>query len=412
MTFPLNVKTTVLLNYLEALFVYTLHPLQQPLIALSRSLAALIVSGFITTAALAQQQPAPPPVEVTVVSAAPQTTPATFEFTGKTESSRSVEIRARVEGYLDKIAYTEGDFVRTGQLLFQLDPQPFQAALDNARGDLARAEAQLANARATLARVRPLAKANALSQKDLDDAVAAERSAQAQVQSAKAQTRTAELNLGYTSIKSPLDGLSSKSEFRQGSLVSPGASSLMTTIVQLDPIWVNFGIGENEMLRLRTEGAAGRLKGPGIDKLEVELVQADGSVFPQKGRITFVAPTVDQQTGTVTLRAEIPNSDPKNRLVPGQFVRVRIQGASRPNTIMVPQRAVMQGPQGKFVYVVADDKAEAKPVQVGEFYGEQWIVTSGLSGNEQVIVDGAIKVRPGAPVKVVTPAAAPKPAGQ
>ncbi len=142
-------------------------------------------------------------------------------------------------------------------------------------------------------------------------------------------------------------------------------------------------------------------------------MQADGSVFPQKGRITFVSPTVDQQTGTVTLRAEIPNSDPKSRLVPGQFVRVRIQGASRPNTIMVPQRAVMQGPQGKFVYVVgADDKAEVKPVQVGEFYGDQWIVTSGLSGNEQVIVDGAIKMRPGAPVKIVTPTAAPKPAGQ
>ncbi len=355
------------------------------------------------------QQPAAPPVEVTVVSTAPQTTPATFEFTGKTESSRSVEIRARVEGYLDRIAYTEGDFVRTGQLLFQLDPQPFQAALDNARGDLARAEAQLANARATLARVRPLAKENAVSQKDLDDAVAAERSAQAQVQSAKAQARTAELNLGYTSIKSPLSGLAGKSEFREGSLVTPGANSLLTTVVQLDPIWVNFGIGENELLRMRTEAAAGRLKGPGIDRLEVELVEANGSVFPQKGRITFVAPMVDQQTGTVTLRAEVPNSRPGSRLLPGQFVRVRIQGASRPNTIMVPQRAVMQGPQGKFVYVVgADDQAEAKPVQVGDFYGDQWIVTSGLSGGEQVIVDGAIKIRPGSPVKI----GAPKPAGQ
>jgi membrane fusion protein (multidrug efflux system) len=367
------------------------------------------------TLALAQQPAAPPPpaVEVTVVSAAPQTTPATFEFTGKTESSRSVEIRARVEGYLDKIAYEEGAMVRTGQLLFQLDPQPFQAALDSARGDLARAEAQLANARATLGRVRPLAKQNALSQKDLDDAVAAERTAQAQVQSARAQVRTAELNLGYTTIKSPLNGLSSKSEFRVGSLVSPGSNSLLTTVLQLDPIWVNFGIGENELLRLRSEAAAGRLRGPGIDKLEVELVQADGNVFPQKGRITFVSPTVDQQTGTVTIRAETPNPGTQGRLLPGQFVRVRIQGASRPDTIMVPQRAVMQGPQGKFVYVVgADDKAEAKPVQVGDFYGDQWIITSGLSGSEQVIVDGAIKVRPGAPVKVVTPASAPRSAGQ
>ncbi|HRZ24155.1 MAG TPA: efflux RND transporter periplasmic adaptor subunit [Candidatus Contendobacter sp.] len=363
--------------------------------------------------ALALAQQPTPPVEVTVVSAAPQTTPATFEYTGKTESSRSVEIRARVEGYLDKIAYTEGDLVRTGQLLFQLDPLPFQAALDSAKGDLARAEAQLTNASATLGRVKPLAKQNALSQKDLDDAVAAELSAQAQVQSAKAQVRTAQLNLGYTTIKSPLNGLASKSEFRVGSLITPGASSLMTTVLQLDPIWFNFGIGENDLLRMRTEAAAGRLKGPGIDKLEVELIQADGSVFSQKGRITFVSPTVDQQTGTVTLRAEIPNSDPKTRLVPGQFARVRIQGASRPNTIMVPQRAVMQGPQGKFVYVVgAGDQAEVKPVQVGDFYGEQWIVTSGLTGSEQVIVDGAIKVRPGSPVKIAAPAAAPKPAGQ
>ena len=360
------------------------------------------------TLALAQQ-PAPPPVEVTTISANPQTTPATFEFTGKTESSRLVEIRARVEGYLDKIAYTEGDFVRTGQLLFQLDPQPFQAALDNAKGDLARAQAQLANARATLARVRPLAKANALSQKDLDDAVAADRSAQAQVQSAKAQTRTAELNLGYTTIKSPLNGLAGKSEFREGSLVTPGSNSLLTTVVRLDPIWVSFGAGENDVLKFRRQKASGQLTS--TENVEVEVVLADGSVYPNKGRIDYVAPTIDQQTGTLALRAEIPN--PNRVLSPGQFVRVRLQGIERSNVIVVPQRAVMQGPQGKFVYVVSpDNKAEVKPVEVGDFYGDQWIVTSGLNGGEQVIVDGAIKVRPDAPVKIVTPSAAPKPAGQ
>ncbi|TVR63018.1 MAG: efflux RND transporter periplasmic adaptor subunit [Candidatus Competibacteraceae bacterium] len=369
-----------------------------------------VLLSFGPMLALAQQPAAPPPaVEVTVVAATPQTTPATFEFTGKTESSRSVEIRARVEGYLDKIAYTEGDYVRTGQLLFQLDPQPFQAALDNAKGDLARAEAQLANARATLARVRPLAKEGAVSQKDLDDTVAAELSARAQVQSAQAQVRTAELNLSYTTLKSPMNGLTGKSEFREGSLVSPGPDSLLTTVLQLDPAWINFGIGENELLRLRSEAAAGRLTGPGVDKLEVELVLADGGVFPQKGRITFVSPTVDPQTGAVTLRAEVPNPGPTGRLLPGQFVRVRIEGASRPDTIMVPQRAVMQGPQGKFVYVVgANNQAEVKPVEVGAFYGEQWIINSGLSGGEQVIVDGAIKVRAGSSVQIA-PAA---PAGQ
>jgi membrane fusion protein (multidrug efflux system) len=320
-----------------------------------------------------------------------------------------VEIRARVEGYLDKIAYTEGDFVRTGQLLFQLDPQPFQAALDNAKGDLARAEAQFANARATLARVRPLAKQNALSQKDLDDAVAAERSAQAQVQSAKAQTRAAELNLGYTTIKSPLNGLAGKSEFREGSLVTPGPSSLLTTVVQLDPMWVSFGAGENDVLKFRQQKASGQLKGT-VSNVEIELVLADGSVYPQKGRIDYVAPTIDQQTGTLAMRAEVPN--PNRVLSPGQFVRVRLQGIERSNVIIVPQRAVMQGPQGKFVYVVADDKAEVKPVQVGDFYGDQWIVTSGLNGGEQVIVDGAIKVRPDVPVKIIMPTVAPKPAGQ
>lgn len=388
--------------------MYRPHYLKQPKGVLSSALAALIVSGFITTAAQAQQ-PAAPPVEVTVISAAPQNTPATYEFTGKTESSRAVEIRARVEGYLDKIAYTEGDFVRTGQLLFQLDPQPFQAALDNAKGDLARAQAQLTNARAILARVRPLAKQNAVSQKDLDDAVAAERSAEAQVQSAKAQVRTAELNLGYTTIKSPLNGLAGKSEFREGSLVTPGASSLLTTVVQLDPAWVNFGAGENAVLKFRQQKASGQLTSNG--NVEVELVLADGSVYPNKGRISYVAPTIDAQTGTLAMRAEVPNPD--RVLSPGQFVRVRLQGIERSNVILAPQRAVMQGAQGKFVYVVtADDKAEVKPVEVGDFYGDQWIITSGLSGGEQVIVDGAIKVRPGAPVKIVAPAVAPSPVGQ
>jgi membrane fusion protein (multidrug efflux system) len=362
-------------------------------------LAVLLSVG--STLALAQQPAAPPPaVEVTVAAATPQTTPATFEFTGKTESSREVEIRARVEGYLDQIAFEEGALVSAGQLLFQLDPQPFQAALDSAKGELARAEAILVNARATLARVRPLAREGAVSQKDLDDAVATELGARAQVQSARAQVRTAELNLSYTTLKSPMNGLTGKSVFREGSLVSPGPDSLLTTVLQLDPMWVNFGIGENELLRLRSEAAAGRLAGPGVDKLEVQLVLADGGLFPHTGRITFVSPTVDQQTGAVTLRAEVPNSATTGRLLPGQFVRVRIEGAARPDTIMVPQRAVMQGPQGKFVYVVStNNQAEVKPVEVGEFYGEQWIINSGLSGGEQVIVDGAIKVRAGSPVQ-------------
>jgi membrane fusion protein (multidrug efflux system) len=348
-------------------------------------------------------------VEVSVVEARAEDTPATFEFTGKTESSRQVEIRARVTGYLDKIAYQEGGIINNGDLLFQLDQRPFKAALENARGVLAQEQAKLKNARATLARVKPLARENAVSQKDLDDANADVLTAQAAVQSAQAQVDEAEINLSYTTIRSPLTGLAGRSEKREGSLVTAGQDSLLTTVVQLDPIWVNFSAGENAVLRFRQERDTGRLRA--TENQQIELVLADGSVYPQKGRINYVAPTIDRETGTLALRAELPN--PGGALSPGMFVRVRLQGAVRTNVIMVPQRAVMQGAQGKFVYVVnAEKNAEVKPVQAGDFYGDQWVITSGLSGGEQVIVDGAIKVRPGSPVKVAAPAAAPKPTGQ
>lgn len=360
--------------------------------------------------ALAQQSP--PPVEVTVVQANPHDTPVTFEFPGKTESSREVEIRARVTGYLDKIAYREGAMVKQGELLFEIDPRTFKADLANAMGNLAQEQAKLDNARATLNRIKPLAKENAVSQKDLDDANAAVLTAQAAVQSAKAKVQDAEINLGYTTIRSPLAGLSSRSQKKVGSLISAETGdNLLTTIFQLDPIWVNFSIGENDILKYREARATGHLQAPESGKVQVELVLADNSVYPQKGIIDYVAPTIDPQTSTQALRATVRN--PQKTLMPGLFVRVRLEGLSRTNVIMIPQRAVMQGPQGKFVYVVgADNKAEAKPVQVGAFNSDQWIVTSGLTGGEQVIVDGVIKVRPGSPVRIVPAAAAPKPAGQ
>lgn len=367
-----------------------------------RVLAAwlILVTGGAALPAVAQE--ARPPAPVSYVEVVPRNTPKQFEYTGKTESSRQVEVRARVEGYLDKIAYIEGSVVRTGDLMFQIDPRPFQAALDNAKGSLAQAQAKLTNATATLKRVRPLAKENALSQKDLDDAVAAELEAKAAVVSAQAGVRNAELNLEYTTIRSPLNGLSGRSTQREGSLVQPAASQPLTTLVQLDPMWVNFGIGENDVLRYRTGVAAGTLRTPGEDKVEIELVLANGQPYPLKGRINYVDPVVDAQTGTLNIRAEVPN--PQGVLSPGQFVRVRIQGIELVNAVLVPQRAVLQGPQGKFVYVIADgDKAEARPVEVGEFYGDQWIVPKGLKAGDKVVVDGAIKLAPGAPVKVLGP---------
>ena len=390
--------------------MYTRHRLQQSPGALSGALAVLIFSSFITSTTLAQQpaNQARPPVSVTVVEVKPGNTPATFEFTGKTASSRQVEIRARVEGYLDKIAYTEGSLVKTGQLLFQLDSKPFQAALDSAKATLAQQEALLTRARQTLARVKPLAKQNAVSQQDLDNATAGVLTSEAQVQAAKAQVETAQLNLGYTTIKSPLNGLSGSSNFREGSLITPsGTSGFLTTIVQLNPMWINFGVGENEVLKLRAQQEAGQLKGPGLGKAEVDVILADGSTYPQKGRIIFVDPVVNTDTGTYNIRAEVPNSG--NQLRPGQFVRVQIKGAFRPDAIMVPQVAVMQGPNGKFVFVVGpDNTAQPKPVQVGEWYGDQWIINSGLQAGDRVVVDGAVRLQPGAPVQIKT-AAAPEP---
>ncbi|MBL8249681.1 MAG: efflux RND transporter periplasmic adaptor subunit [Candidatus Competibacter sp.] len=371
------------------------------------SLALLWGVSLPLIPALAQTPPRPP-TPVTVVEIKLENTPATFEFTGKTASSRQVEINARVEGYLEKIAYVEGSLIKTGQLLFQLDPKPFQAALDSAKAALTQQEALLTRARQTLARVKPLAKQNAVSQQDLDNATASVLASEAQVQAAKAQVDQAQLNLGYTTIRSPLNGLSSSANYREGALIRAGGSgSQLTTIVQLDPMWVNFGVGENEVLKIKAQREAGQLKGPGLGKVEVDLILADGSTYPQQGRITFVDPVVNAQTGTYNIRAEVPN--PNNQLSPGQFTRVQLKGAVRPNAIMVPQVAVMQGPSGKFVFVVSPDHtAQPKPVQVGDWYGDQWIVNSGLQAGDRVVVDGAVRLQPGAPVQI-KPAAAPAP---
>lgn len=348
-----------------------------------------------------------PPTVVTVVEIKPENTPATFEFTGKTASSQQVDINARVEGFLDKIAYTEGSLVKTGQLLFQLDPKPFQASLASAQASLAQQQALLVKAQQTLARVKPLAKQNAVSQQDLDNSIAGELSAAAQVQAAKADVQQAQLNLGYTTIKSPITGLSSSANYREGALIrSSGSGSQLTTVVQIDPMWVNFGVGENEVLKIDAQKEKGQLKGPGMDKIEVDLTLADGSTYPRKGQITFVDPVINAQTGTYNIRAVVPNPD--NVLSPGQFVRVQLKGAFRPNAILVPQAAVMQGPQGKFVFTVGpDNTAQPKPIQVGDWYGDQWIINSGLQAGDRVVVNGAVRLQPGAPVQI-QPAAAPE----
>jgi membrane fusion protein, multidrug efflux system len=367
---------------------------------------ALLAAGLSVLAGCSEKPAAPPrpPTEVTAMTVAAQDTPVAFEFVAQSQSSREVEIRARVEGFLDKRLYTEGDLVKAGQVMFQIDPKPFEAALQSAQGQLAQQQARWEVTKLNLARVRPLAEQNAVSKKDLDDAIGNEQQAKAAVLAAQGQVRTAQLNLGYTTISSPLTGLSSFAKRQEGSFVTPGESGLLTYVAQMDPMWVNFSISENELLSYRDDIAAGRLKFPANSEFSVEVVLADGSVFPNKGRISFADPSFSKETGTFLVRSVVSN--PKGSLRPGQFVRVLVKGATRPNAILVPQRAVLQGAKSHYMWVIKDGKAEQRVVDVGEWHGDDWFILQGIKPGEQVVVDGAIRVAAGAPLKVVEKAPA------
>ena len=345
-----------------------------------------------------------PPVEVTVMQVAPRDAPVTYEFVGQTQSSHQVQIRARVNGFLDKRVYTEGSMVKAGQQLFQQDPKPFQAQLDAAKGALAEQQARLQTANDNLAQVKPLAALKALSQKELDDATGQQQAAAAAVQVATANVETARLNLSYTRITTPVTGLSSYARVQDGAYVN-GENSLLTYVEQVDPIWVNFSISENEMLGARNEQKAGRLKLPAQEQYIVEVVLADGNTFPKKGRVTFANADYDPQTGTFLLRATLPN--PEGALRPGQFVRVRLLGATRPNAILVPQQSVLQGAKGHFVVLVdKDNKAVLRGVEVGPWLGNDWFINAGLQPGDRVVTDGMARLSPGAAVKIVEPNAA------
>ncbi|WP_082204658.1 efflux RND transporter periplasmic adaptor subunit [Nitrosospira briensis] len=364
----------------------------------------LLLTGMILTIFSGCSKPPAeavhPPVEVTEITIMPRDIPVELEFVAQTQSSRQVEIRARVEGFLEKRLYTEGELVQAGQKMYQMDPKPFEAALQSARGQLAEQEAQLAMNQATLDRVQPLAEKNALSKKNLDDAIGAVRQAQAAVFAAQGVVQTAKLNLSYTTLYSPLTGLSSFSKKHEGSYLSPGTGGLLTYVAQLDPIWVNFSISENQMLKYRSEIERGRLKFPPRNLFDVEVTLADGYVYPYLGHIDFSEPTFSQETGTFLVRTEFAN--PKGDLRPGQFVRVHLKGAIRPHSILVPQRAVLQGAKSYYVWVIdKDGKAARREVEIGDWQGDGWFINHGLLVGESVVVDGAIRLSPGAALKVV-----------
>jgi membrane fusion protein (multidrug efflux system) len=337
-----------------------------------------------------------PPPEVNVTLVAPQSLPVTFEYVGQTAGSREVEVRARVTGILLKRNFNEGGPVKQGQSLFTIDPAPLEAVVARAEADVAAAEARVDQARRNAARLKPLYAEKAVSQKEYDDAVSGELIGAADLKSAKARLFEATLNLGYTKVESPVGGIASRALRSEGSLVS-GPDVLLTTVMQVDPIWVNFGIPDNEQARLQKEAEAGRLNLP--RNFQVELRLADGSVYPKTGKLSFSDVRISPNTGTREARAEVPNAE--GALRPGQFVRVILRGATRPNAVTVPQRAVLEGPQGKFVYVV-DEKgsAQPRPVEAGEWAGDLWVIYAGLKPGERVITDGVMKLGPGAPVKI------------
>ncbi|WP_235210528.1 efflux RND transporter periplasmic adaptor subunit [Caballeronia sordidicola] len=338
-------------------------------------------------------------IDVTVMTVAARDTPVDFEFTAQTQSSREVEIRARVDGFLDKRVYTEGQRVHAGQTLFLMDPKPFEAVLQSAKGQLAQQQARLTVAKANLARVVPLVAQNALSQKERDDAIGSEKEAEAAVIAAKGQVQTSELNLSYTTIKSPLTGLSSFARQQDGSYVTAAATGLLTTVYQLDPMWVNFSISENELLAYRDQIGKNQLRFPAHDDFEVTVILADGTVFPSRGRINFANPAFSTQTGTFLVRASFAN--PQGRLLPGQFVRARVSGAVRPDAILIPQRAVLQGSKSHFVWVVDNDsKGHQRVVETGSWHGDDWFITDGLKAGERIVVDGAIRVVADTPLKI------------
>lgn len=348
------------------------------------------------------QAPQPQAHEVTAITVEPRDTPVIFKFVGVTASSQQVEVRARVNGFLNQRRYVEGSMVRQGDVMFEMDSKPFEAQLAAAEAALDEQKARLWTARANLKRVAPLAKANAVSKKDLDDAQGKVNAAAAAVEMAKAEVDTARLNLGYTTIYAPVTGVSSFARVQNGAYVNEQTGPL-TYVAQLDPIWVDFSISEDEMLKFRRERDSGQVQAADSAELDIELILADGSIYPETGKIFFRDANYSTETGTFLIRASFGNPD--GELRPGQFVRVRVHGIVRPEAVLVPQRAVQQGARGFFVWIVdTDGKAQLRNVEVGDWQGDDWFVSKGLAKGDRVITDGLMRLASGVPVKIVQPA--------
>ncbi len=351
--------------------------------------------------------PARPIPEVGVLTVVAQTIPDDPEFIGQAEASRIVEIRSQVTGIIKAFFYREGRDVKKGDRLYQIDPVPFKAAVASAKAMVAQAEARVVQATQNLDRVKPLLAEQAVSRKDVDDAVAEDLAAKAALESAKGQLVKAQFDLDNTRIIAPISGLIERTKFYEGRLIS-AQTDLLTIIHQVDPMYVVGNAPESYLLQRRRELATKKVQRPDLYQLKGRLTFVDGTTYPHEGQLDFASVGLSTETGSRQGRFVFPNHD--RVLLPGQFVKIRVTGYTRTGAILVPQRAVQQGPKGSVVYVVGEgDKVEIRNVQGTSWQGTQWLIEEGLRAGERVVVDGMHRIAPGAPVKPV-PAAENGPA--
>lgn len=342
-----------------------------------------------------------PPAEVGVVTVSSQEIPVTNELPGRLEAIRVADVRARATGILLKQLFREGADVNADDVLFEIDPAPLQASLDNAQANLDKAQATLTQAQSRANRYKSLSAVNAISKQEYDDAVSAQLQAQASVQSAKAAKEMAELNLGYATVKAPISGRIGSAKVTEGTLVSQLEATRLATIQQLDPIYFDFTQSSTDVLKLRRSLEQGLLESVAPGEAKVTLLLEDGTTYRLPGKLLFSDITVNPSTGMITLRAEFDNPD--HILLPGMFARVRLEQAINNEAITVLQRGVILGPNGTATVMVvgAEDKVEARTIKLSNAIGDKWIVSSGLNVGDRVIVEGLQKIRPGAVVKPV-----------
>lgn len=385
-------------------------------------LPLLCFAAALTLAGCGQGKPTtppananPPPAVVTVLRATLDPTPLTAELPGRTAAHLIAEVRPQVTGIIKERRFDEGSEVQAGQLLYLIDPAPYQAMHDNAKAGLARAEANLHAAQLKARRYTDLARSKAASQQDVDETDAALKQADAEVGAAKAALQTARINLDYTEVKAPVTGRIGRSLVTPGALVTANQLAPLAIIQQLDPIYADFTQSSAQILRIRRDLEAGRLQRAGEQRLTVRLILEDDSEYPLDGELAFAEVSVDQGTGSVTLRARFPN--PNKELLPGMYVRGRVTLGTRQNAILVPHGAVSRTPAGKSQVMLVNDegKVEARDIRTVQSKGDKWVVTEGLQAGDRIIIEGLQKARPGAPVTVeeaAAPASAPASAGR